>query len=75
MPVYQAFDEIKLDQDGYISKRKLMNEKSIRRRVFRAYLLAALPFILLFTYGLLPALISSVRELNMLIEEIENMAW
>ena len=52
-----------------------MNEKSIRRRVFRAYLLAALPFILLFTYGLLPALISSVRELNMLIEEIENMAW
>lgn len=75
VPIYQAFDEIKLDQDGYISRRKLSNEKSIRKRVFRAYVLAALPFIMLFAYGLLPALVSSVSELNQLIEEIENTAW
>jgi len=75
MPVHQAFAEINLNQEGYMARRKLMNEKSIRRRVFRAYVLAALPFMLLFAYGLLPALVSSVRELNMLIEEIENMAW
>ena len=75
MPISMAFDEINLDQDGYISKRKLSNEKSIRKRVIRAYALAALPFLLLFAYGLMPALVSAVRELNLLIEEIENTAW
>ncbi|TAH70331.1 MAG: hypothetical protein EWM47_05610 [Anaerolineaceae bacterium] len=75
MTISQAFEEIKLDQDGYISKRKLTNEKSIRKRVIRAYALAALPFLLLFAYGLLPALVSAMRELNQLIEEIENIAW
>ncbi len=75
MSIAQAFDEINVDRDGYIAKRKLANEKSIIKRVFRAYVLAALPFILLFAYGLMPALASSIRELNQLIEEIENTAW
>ena len=75
MPISQAFSEIKLDQDGYMSKRKLSNEKSIRKRVIRAYILAALPFLLLFTYGLMPALMSSMRELNQLLSELENTAW
>lgn len=75
MPISQAFCEIQLDQDGYISKRKLANEKSIRKRVIRAYVLAALPFILLFAYGLMPALVSAMRELNQLLKEIEDIAW
>lgn len=75
MPVSQAFGEIQLDQDGYMLKRKLANEKSIRKRVIRAYILAAIPFILLFAYGLMPALTSSIKELNLLIEELENTAW
>lgn len=75
MQICQAFCEIQLNQDGYISKRKLSNEKSIRKRVIRAYILAALPFILLFAYGLMPALISAMRELNQLLLEIENTAW
>lgn len=75
VPIYQGFAEIRLDQDGYISKRKLSNEKSIRRRVIRAYLLAAIPFLLLFSYGLAPALISTIKELNIMIEEIENTVW
>lgn len=75
MPISQAFAEIQLDKDGYMSKRKLSNEKSIRKRVIRAYILAALPFFLLFAYGLMPALISAMRELNQLLSEIENTAW
>lgn len=75
MPISQAFSEIQLDQDGYMSKRKLSNEKSIRKRVIRAYILAALPFLLLFTYGLMPALMSAMRELNQLLSELENTAW
>ena len=75
MPIYQAFSEISLDQDGYMSKRKLKNEKSIRKRVFRAYLLAALPFILLFAYGLMPALVSSMYEMNQLLGELQGAVW
>lgn len=75
MPIRQAFGEIQLDQDGYISKRKLTNEKSIKKRVIRAYLLASVPFLLLFAYGLMPALISAIGELNQLLIEIENTAW
>lgn len=75
MPISQAFSEIRLDHDGYMSKRKLSNERSIKRRVIRAYILAAVPFLLLFAYGLMPALISAIRELNTLLSEIENTAW
>lgn len=75
MPISQAFSEIQLDQDGYMSKRKLSNEKSIRKRVIRAYILAAIPFLLLFAYGLMPALMSTMNELNQLLSELENTAW
>ena len=75
MSISQAFCEIQVDHDGYMSKRKLANEKSIRKRVFRAYVLAALPFILLFAYGLVPALMASMNELNMLIDELNHTAW
>lgn len=75
MPVSQAFGEIQLDQDGYMLKRKLANEKSIRKRVIRAYILAAIPFILLFAYGLMPALTSSIKELNQMLMEIEDTTW
>lgn len=75
MPICQAFCEIQLNQDGYISKRKLSNEKSIRKRVIRAYVLAALPFILLFAYGLMPALLSTMNELNQMLSEIKDTAW
>ena len=75
MTIKQAFSEIQLERDGYMAKRKLANEKSIKKRVYRAYALAAIPFILLFAYGLMPALISSMNELNLLIKELENTAW
>jgi hypothetical protein len=75
MPISQAFSEIRLDQDGYMSKRKLANERSIKKRVIRAYILAAVPFLMLFAYGLLPALLMSMNELNSLIKEIKNTAW
>ena len=75
MPIVKAFSEIEVDRDGYMSKRKLANEKSIKKRVYRAYALAALPFILLFAYGLMPALTSSIKELNMLIGELEASGW
>lgn len=75
MPVSQAFAEIQVDNEGYISKRKLANEKSIKKRVFRAYVLASVPFLLLFAYGLMPALISSVSEINRLLTELENTTW
>lgn len=75
MPISQAFAEIQVDNDGYMAKRKLANEKSIRKRVFRAYVLAALPFMLLFAYGLMPALVSTMKEINELLTEIENAAW
>lgn len=75
MPVSQAFSEIQTDHEGYISKRKLANEKAIRKRVFRAYMLASVPFLLLFAYGLMPALVSSVNEINQLLYDLENMTW
>ena len=75
MPIRQAFSEIQLDHDGYITKRKLSNEKSIRKRAIRAYLLAAAPFLLLFAYGLMPALVSAIGELNQLLVELEDTAW
>ncbi len=75
MPIYQAFHEINVERDGYMAKRKLANEKSIRKRVVRAYVLAAVPFILLFAYGLVPTLMTSMGELNAMIMELENSAW
>jgi hypothetical protein len=75
MQFSEAFCEIQVDRDGYMSKRKLANEKSIRKRVLRAYILAALPFILLFAYGLMPVLMASVKEINQMLEEIENAVW
>lgn len=75
MPINQAFHEIDIERDGYLSKRKLANEKSIRKRVFRAYILAAIPFILLFSYGLVPTLISSINEINAMLEELNSSSW
>lgn len=75
MPICQAFHEADVERDGYMAKRKLANEKSIRRRVFRAYVLAAVPFILLFSYGIVPTLLSSVNEINTMLEELQNTAW
>jgi hypothetical protein len=75
MPIDQAFQEISVERDGYISKRKLANEKSIRKRVFRAYILAAVPFLLLFSYGLVPTLLSSINEINAMLTELEGSSW
>lgn len=75
MPIYQAFHEVNVEADGYITKRKLANEKSRKKRVFRAYILAAVPFIALFAYGLVPTLLSSLQEINMIIEELESTSW
>ncbi|CUH93237.1 hypothetical protein SD1D_1692 [Herbinix luporum] len=75
MPISMAFNEIQVDRDGYISKRKLANEKSIKKRVIRAYVLAALPFLLLFSYGLMPVLISAIKEINLILNELQNTVW
>lgn len=75
MPIHQAFHEIDIERDGYMAKRKLANEKSIRKRVRRAYILAAVPFILLFAYGLVPTLFTSMKEINALIAELESTSW
>lgn len=75
IPMDQAFHEVDVERDGYISKRKLANEKSIRKRATRAYLLAALPFALLFAYGLVPTLLASMNEINELLEELNGSAW
>jgi hypothetical protein len=75
MPIYEAFHEIDVERDGYMTKRKLQNEKSIRKRVFRAYMLAAVPFILLFTYGIAPTLQSSINEINSMLEELDSSSW
>jgi hypothetical protein len=75
MPIYLAFHEIDAEREGYMTKRKLANEKSIRKRVFRAYMLAAVPLILLFAYGIVPTLISSMNEINLILEELEGTSW
>lgn len=75
MPIYQAFHEIDIERDGYMERRKLANEKSIRRRVMRAYFLAAVPFLLLFSYGVIPPLVASLHEINSMLAELENAAW
>ncbi len=75
MPISQAFHEIDVERDGYMSRRKLANEKSIRKRVMRAYLLAALPFIMLFAYGIVPPLLASMSEINAMLKDLENMSW
>lgn len=72
MPISQAFNEINIEMDGYMAKRRLANEKSIKKRVFRAYALAALPFLLLFAYGIMPVLVSSVNEINQLLDELKH---
>lgn len=72
MPISQAFNEINIEIDGYMAKRRLANEKSIKKRVYRAYVLAALPFLLLFAYGIMPVLVSSVNEINQLLDELKN---
>lgn len=75
MPISQAFHEIDVERDGYMSKRKLANEKSIRKRVIRAYLLAAVPFVMLFAYGIAPPLAASMSEINTMLRELEGTAW
>lgn len=72
MPISQAFNEINIEIDGYMAKRRLANEKSIKKRAYRAYVLAALPFLLLFAYGIMPVLVSSVNEINQLLDELKN---
>jgi hypothetical protein len=68
MPMYEAFHEVDMEREGYLSKRRLANEKSIKRRANRAYLLAAVPLLLLFAYGILPTLVSSMNEINQTLE-------
>ena len=75
MPIYQAFHEIDIERDGYIARRKLANEKSIRRRVMRAYFLAAVPFLLLFAYGIIPPFAAAMSEINNMLAELEMAAW
>ncbi len=75
MAIYEAFHEVDVERDGYMAKRKRINEISIRKRVFRAYLLAAVPLLLLFAYGLVPTLLSSIKEINMMLEELDSTSW
>lgn len=64
MPAYEAFHEVDVEREGYLSKRKLANEKSIRKRVIRAYIFAAIPLVLLFLYGIIPTLQASMKEIT-----------
>lgn len=64
MPLHEAFHEVDMEREGYLSKRRLSNEKSIKRRANRAYLLAAVPLLLLFAYGIIPTLVSSMNEIS-----------
>ncbi len=70
MPMYEAFHEVDIEREGYLSKRRLANEKSIKRRANRAYLLAAVPLLLLFAYGIIPTLVSSMNEISQTLELI-----
>lgn len=72
MPIYEAFHEADTMRDGYLSKRKLANEKSIRKRVLRAYILAAVPFLLLFAYGIIPTLQASIYEITQTLKVLEG---
>lgn len=68
MPMHEAFHEVDMEREGYLSRRRLANEKSIKRRANRAYLLAAVPLILLFAYGVVPTLVSSMNEISQTLE-------
>lgn len=72
MPVYEAFHENEVERDGYLAKRKLANEKAIRKRVIRAYVLAAVPFLLLFAYGMIPTLLAAVHEITETMEALSG---
>ena len=72
MPIYEAFHETDTMRDGYLSKRKLANEKSIRKRVIRAYILAAVPLLLLFAYGVIPTLQASIYEITQTLKALEG---
>ncbi len=73
MQMQEAFHEVDMEREGYLSKRRLANEKSIKRRVNRAYLLAAVPLILLFAYGVIPTLVSSMNEIRQTLEMLETV--
>ena len=73
MPMEKAFHEVDVTRDGYLSKRKLANEKSIRKRVIRAYFLAAVPLILLFIYGVAPTLYASTKEITDILNSLNQM--
>lgn len=75
MPIYEAFHELDMDRDGYISRRKLANKKSIKKRAFRAFLLGVLPWFALISYCIAPPLIASMRDLDVLTEELNNSSW
>lgn len=75
MPISEAFHEADIEREGYMARRKLANEKSIRKRVRRAYMLAALPFFLLFVYIFLPTLISSMNEIQTMMEALDSYSW
>jgi hypothetical protein len=74
MPIYEAFHEVDVEREGYLSKRKLANEKSIRKRVIRAYLLAAIPLLLLFLYGVIPTLQVSMKEITDTLNALDS-SW
>ena len=73
MPIYEAFHEVDMEREGYLSKRRLANEKSIKRRVMRAYFLAAVPLILLFAYGVIPTLVFSMNEISAVLASLDSV--
>lgn len=75
MPIYEAFHEIDVDKDGYISRRKLANKKSIKKRAFRAFLLGVIPWCTLIAYCIAPPLLSTLNGLDSLTEELNNSSW
>jgi hypothetical protein len=74
MPINEAFHEVDVEREGYLSKRKLANEKSIRKRVLRAYILAAIPLFLLFLYGVIPTLQVSMKEITDTLNSLDS-SW
>ena len=75
MPIYQAFHENDVEWEGYMTKRKFANEKSNKKRVMRAYLLTAVPLFILFAYCIVPPLMSSLKEINTMLKEMQNASW